>query len=268
MPDKTGVPSVRSVERAVALLRAFTPARPRLTLTELSHITGLDKGTVRRILHTLSVSGLVGFDTRAQLYMLDAAIFEIASAVHIGLDLRDIASPVLADVAKETSASTFLWIPYEGTALCIDRVKAPLLHIDATWFAVGARAPLNCGAGPRVILAYVSTEERERGLAKELPKRTPISETSHAKLRRSAKIIREKAWELAVDDFHIGLAALGVPVFDRGGNFVAALSITGLTADIVIDGSPRHLDVLSHAAHRIGARLQADTEASSATKDD
>jgi hypothetical protein len=35
------------------------------------------------------------------------------------------------------------------------------------------------------------------------------------------------------------------------------VSITSLTADIVTDGLPRHLDILKHAADRIGVRLQA-----------
>ena len=87
------MPPVRSVERAVALLRAFTPDQPRLTLTELAHVAGLDKGTARRILHTLSTTGLVGFDQRTQLYMLDAGMLEIASAVQVGSDLREIATP-------------------------------------------------------------------------------------------------------------------------------------------------------------------------------
>jgi DNA-binding IclR family transcriptional regulator len=255
--EKPGVPHVRAVERAIALLRAFTPDRPRLTLTELSQQTSLDKGTTRRLLHTLTVTGLVAFDARSQVYLLDAGIFEIASAVQMGSDLREVASPILAEVADATATSAFLWIPHDDAALCVDRVRAPHLHIDATWFAVGARAALNCGAGPRIVLAYIGDDERERTLAGEMPRRTHFSETSPAKLRKAARVIRDRGWELATDDFYIGLAALGVPIFDRGGTFAGSLSITGLTADIVTDGSERHLDILKHAADRIGTRLRA-----------
>lgn len=260
MPDrriraKPGVPLVRAVSRAVVLLKAFTSDLPRLTLTELAQITELDKGTTRRLLHTLSEAGLIHFDTSTQHYMLDVGVLEIASAVQVGRDLREIASPILADITSQTSTAAFLWVPHEGAALCLDRVRAPILQIDAAWFAVGALAPLNCGAGPRVVLAFVSDDERERGLSGELPRRTPFSETSATKLRKVAGVIRKRGWELAVDDFFIGLAALGVPVFDREGRFVAALSITSLTADIVMDGKPRHLDVLKSASDYIGARL-------------
>ncbi len=256
-PTKPGVPLVRAVARAVTLLKAFTSDRPRLTLTELAQMAELDKGTARRLLHTLAVSGLIQFDETTQQYMLDIGIFEMASAVQIGRDLREIAAPILADVTAQTSAAAFLWVPHDGAALCLDRVRAPMLQIDATWFAVGALAPLNCGAGPRIVLAFVSQEERERGLSGELPRRTPFSETSVAKLRKAAGVIRQRGWELAENDFFVGLAALGVPVFDRDGGFVAALSITSLTADIVKNGKPRHLKALKLAADRIGARLRA-----------
>lgn len=253
--DKPGVPTVRAVERAVALLQAFSCERPRLTLAELARLADLDKGTARRLLHTLSGTGLVAFDERAQAYGLGAGVLELASAAQPGGDLRDIASPVLTRVADETGATAFLWIPHEGSALCLDRVRAALLHIDATWFSVGARTALNCGAGPRVILAHVDDAERERALAGPLPQRTPASETDPDALRRAAARIRAQGWELAVDDFFIGLAALGVPVVDRRGGFVAALSITSLTAAIVDDGQPRHLAVLLRAAADIGGRL-------------
>jgi DNA-binding IclR family transcriptional regulator len=253
---KPGVPLVRAVARAVAIPKAFASDRPKLTLTELAQIAELDKGTTRRLLHTLSVSGLVQFDETTQHYMLDASVFEMASAVQVGRDLRETASPILAEVTSHTSTAAFLWVPHEGAALCLDRVRAPMLQIDATWFAVGALAPLNCGAGPRIVLAFVSDEERERGLSGELPRRTPFSETSAAKLRKAAGAIRQRGWELAEDDFFVGLAAMGVPVFDREGSFVAALSITSLTPDIVRDGKPRHLEVLKRAADRIGAGLR------------
>jgi DNA-binding IclR family transcriptional regulator len=247
---------VRAIARALTLLRAFTSNRPRLTLTEHAQIANLDKGTTRRLLHTLAVSGFIRFDEATQHYMLDAGVFEMASAVQIGRDLREIASPILAEVTAQTSAAAFLWVPRDGAALCLDRVRAPMLQIDAAWFAVGALAPLNCGAGPRIVLAHVSDEEREQGLSRELPQRTPFSETSVIKLRKAVEAIRRRGWELAKDDFFVGLAALGVPVFDRDGGFVAALSTTGLTADIVADGKPRHLETLQCAAERIGARLR------------
>ena len=65
-----------------------------------------------------------------------------------------------------------------------DRVRASLPHVDATWFAVGAQAPLNCGGGPRVLLAYLDDEQRRLALSLELPKRAGEPDRSGAALAR------------------------------------------------------------------------------------
>ena len=50
--------TVRSVTRAVSVLRAFTANRPDQALAEVAATAGLDKGTTRRLLVTLREAGL------------------------------------------------------------------------------------------------------------------------------------------------------------------------------------------------------------------
>ncbi|WP_275406460.1 IclR family transcriptional regulator [Rhodoligotrophos defluvii] len=252
-----GVPLVRSVERAVALLRAFTPRQTHLSLAELSRRTRLDKSTARRLLHTLCVTQFVEYDDAAQTYSLAPAVLTLVPAVDYGRELRDVAEPVLARLTEITGATAFMWSCFGGQALCLDRVKARDLQIDAQWSAIGTRISLNCAGGPRVILAYLSEKERAKVLRKDLPKHTPFSETDPAKLQAAAQIIHERGWELAVDDYIVGLAGLGVPVFDRSGRFIASISITTLSPRLPIEnGEPRHLKAMLEAAAEIGARFQ------------
>ncbi|WP_332694402.1 IclR family transcriptional regulator [Bosea sp. (in: a-proteobacteria)] len=250
-----GVPIVRALDRAIALLRAFRPEQPRLGLSELSRQVGLDKGTARRLLQTLQLNDLVEHDERTQTYALAVGLIELGSAVTAGRELRDIAGPYLTEIAEKTGATSFLWVHISGRALCVDRVRASLPHVDATWFAVGAQAPLNCGGGPRVILAHLDEAQRRQALALELPKRAPASQTDPELLWREAERIRAQGWELAADDFFIGLTGVGVPIFDRAGVLAGALSISSLTSIVAPDGHPVHLEALCDAAKRIGARL-------------
>jgi DNA-binding IclR family transcriptional regulator len=250
-----GVPIVRALDRAIALLRAFRPEQPRLGLSELSRLVGLDKGTTRRLLQTLQLNELVEHNEHSQTYALAVGLMELGSAVPTGRELRDIAGPYLTEIAEKTGATSFLWVHIAGRGLCVDRVRASLPHVDATWFAVGAQAPLNCGGGPRVILAYLDEAQRRLALSLELPKRAPASQTDPALLRREADRIRAQGWELAMDDFFIGLTGLGVPIFDRSGALAGALSISSLTSIVAPEGQPVHLDALRDAAARIGARI-------------
>lgn len=254
---KSSLPVVRAVERAAALLKAFSPERTRLTLTELARASGLDKGTARRLLHTLAGANFIQIDEQSQTYALGAAILMLAPAVSVGGDLREIAAPVLTRIVETTSATAFLWVYHQGEALCIDRVRARSLHIDTPWATVGGRIGLNYAGGARILLAYIDAAEREQVLAKPLTAMTPFTMTDPVALHADAVAIRLRGWVLAVDDYFIGLAGLGVPIFNRNGAFVASLSITTLTSRLVReDGSPRYLDSLIDAAAEIGASLQ------------
>jgi DNA-binding IclR family transcriptional regulator len=248
---------VRAVERAAALLKAFSPEHSRLTLTELARATALDKGTARRLLHTLAAVDFIHVDQQSQTYALGAAVLMLAPAVSVGGDLREIAAPFLTRIAETTGATAFLWVYHQGEALCIDRVRARSLHIDTPWATIGGRIGLNYAGGARTLLAYIDAAERERVLAGPLTPLTPFTQTDPAALRADSAAIRARGWVLAVDDYVVGLAGLGVPIFDRNGAFVASLSITTLTSRLVReDGSPRYLDSLIDAAAEIGASLQ------------
>lgn len=255
MITKPGVPVVRALDRGIALLRAFTPMKPSRTLTELARAAELDMGTTRRLLQTLMFAGLVEHDDRTAQYTLSAGILEIASAVTAGRELREIAAPYLSDIAETCRATAFLWVYHDGMAVCTERVRAAQPSIDVSWFTVGARTPLNCGGGPRTLLGFISDQERAIALARPLQARTEFSETEPKKLRKAAERIRTKGYELAVDDFVLGLAAIGVPIFDRAGGLAGAMSITTLTSHLVADGKPRHLDLLLSAAQDIGRKL-------------
>jgi DNA-binding IclR family transcriptional regulator len=253
--EKPGVPVVRALDRGVALLRAFNISKPRQTLTELAKSTGLDKGTARRLLHTLEKAGLIDHDNLTSLYSLGTGVLELASSVETGRELREVAAPYMSELTERTGTTAYLWIHHEGSALCVERVRASIPNVDAAWSTVGSRTPLNTGGGPRALLGFISPEELEHALSQELIKRTPKSQTSPKILAREAALIRQRGWELAVDDFVVGLAALGAPIFDRKGQLVGSLSITTLTAQLVQNGKPRFLDLLLKTASEIGSKI-------------
>jgi len=253
--ERPGVPMVRALDRGVALLRAFDISKPRQTLTELAKSAGLDKGTARRLLHTLENAGLIDHDGLTGLYSLGIGVLELASSVETGRELREIAAPYMSELSERTGTTAYLWIYHEGNALCVERVRASIPNVDAAWFTVGSRAPLNSGGGPRALLGFVSPEELKHALSLELTKRTAKSQTNPKLLAREAAHIQERGWELAVDDFVVGLAALGVPIFDRKERLVGSLSITTLTAQLVQNGKPRFLDLLLKTAAEIGSKI-------------
>jgi DNA-binding IclR family transcriptional regulator len=243
---------VRAVERAVALLRAFQPEHPELGLSDLAGIARLDKGTARRLLQTLMACDLVVHDPRTQRYGLSVGILPMGNAVAGTRGIRELSAPILTELSRRSGSTSFLFVPHQGQALCVQRVRAADTVFDAAWFEVNGIMPLNCGGAARVILSYLGEAERDNALSLPLPKRTPFSQTDPDLLRAETLRIRAQGYELAIDDFHIGMCGLAVPVFDQTGRLTGAVSLSSLTSILAPEGQPRHLDDLRWAAAQIG----------------
>jgi len=251
--EKNGL-SVRAVSRALAVLRSFYQEGPSLSLTEVASAAKLDKGTARRILLTLVQDGFAVLDPQSQKYSLGLEILKLAGAVPERRDLRQIASTILSRLAKTTGSTVFLSVYHDGSAICLDQFHSDR-SVEVRWWIVGGQLPMNCGAAPRVLLAYLPDDEVSRVLARGTTRLTPFTTTEPKALMEELEAVRRNGWSVAVDDVYEGLAAIAMPVFDPDGTLVAAVSLTGLTPSIIRNGQPSFLDELRNAVRDISASL-------------
>ncbi len=233
--------TVRAVARAIAVLRAFEDGS-RLELRDIAAKAGLDRGTTRRLLMTLMTDGLVVQYENTGQYSLGPALRRLAGYV-VDVDLRQIFAPHLEKLAVDLGTTAFLSVYRDHSAVCLERYH-DLHGLDVRWWGVGGVLPTNCGAAPKVLLAFQSLQEVEQMLAARLSALTSKSIIDRDVLRRRLTLIRKRGWELAVDDVAIGLSALAVPVLDERNNLLGAISIAGLTPQMVLRGKPVHLDRL------------------------
>lgn len=247
------VVSVRAVARAAAILRAFTPERPALTLTEIAAIAGLDIGTTRRLLLTLVDCGLVAQTPAALRYVLGHGIAELARAVPEGPDWRQRTLPLLQQLAHATRATIFLAIESQDKALCLERLYGNQAVVQLRWWSVGEGVALTAGAGPRVLLAGLPDARVEAVLRRKIVPLTAKSITAPAAIRRDIRRIRAQGWALSVEETVEGITAIAAPVRDAAGATVAVVSVAGLTGQVLHDGAPRYLDTLLRCTREISS---------------
>ena len=72
---------IQAIERAVAILNAFSAEEPELGVTDLAERLGLHKSTVHRFLVNLECAGLVERDRHTSRYRLGLRIFELGGLV-------------------------------------------------------------------------------------------------------------------------------------------------------------------------------------------
>jgi DNA-binding IclR family transcriptional regulator len=257
--DGSTLSRVRAVSRAISILRVFSAREPRLPLSEIAGRTSLDAGTVRRILITLRDEGIIRQDNGTGHYELTLEVIRLASAVPEGSGLKELAESTLTALANETQATTFLSIYRSGVAICLARFHGAA-PVQVNWWSVGESLPINCGAAPKLLLAYASAEEQEEVLAGELTGLTSQSVTDPDVLRPMLAEIRQQGWALSHDDVALGLSAIAVPL-DLGPQFgtatraVAAISVGGLTPQLMQDGKVSCLDRLLESASALSEKI-------------
>ena len=246
--------NVRAVTRALAVLKSFS-GKNLQSLAEVTHATGLDKGTTRRLLLTLMNSGFVTQDPASQHYRLGRAIRELAANVASDRDFRGVALPIATEIASELHMTAFISAYDAGDAVCLDRIH-DMKGIEVHWWAIGGTLPYNVGGAPKLLLAYQPPEEIERVLEREPVALTPKSIVDRDALRAALARIRRRGWECAIDDVTVGLAALAVPIEHPEGAVIGSLSIAGLTPQMAERGQPLHLGRLQRAAREIERKLR------------
>ena len=90
---------VQSLERGLAVIRAFDAAHPELTLSDVARSCDLTRAAARRFLLTLVDLGYVRTDGR--LFSLTPRVLELGYAFLSSLTLPEIAEPHLEQLVAE-----------------------------------------------------------------------------------------------------------------------------------------------------------------------
>ena len=222
----TTAPYVRVIGKAVAALDAFLDGNAELTSTELARRLGMSRSTVHRLLATMERHRLVD-RMESGAYGLGIDLFRLGSAVPVRAVLGRLAEPALAALAERFAVSTYLSVRDGERALCIARIdRGP---VKTTTYQVGETLPLHLGAGPNILMSGLPAAELDRLLERPLLAMTPHTTVDPQPIRSRLATIRGTGLAYAPDDVEVGLAAMGVPVRDRSGELVAAVSVVALT---------------------------------------
>ncbi|MEO3814857.1 IclR family transcriptional regulator C-terminal domain-containing protein [Sphaerisporangium sp. B11E5] len=248
---------VQSLERGLAVIRAFDADHPELTLSEVAARTGITRAAARRFLLTLAELGYMHTDGR--LFRLSPRVLELGYSYLSGLPFSDIAEPHLKRLVAEVKESVSLSVLDGDDIVYVTRV--PTSRIMSVHIMVGTRFPAAVTSMGRVLLAYLPDEEIERRLKEiALEPRTSRTLTSVTALRAELRRIRSQGYAIVDQELEEGLRSAAAPVRDRGGTVVAAVNIPVHAARYSVDAMRRDLvPPLLATAARIEADLRVVT---------
>ncbi len=233
--------SVRSVRRALAILRAFGPTDRALPLGEIARRADIDKATALRLLRTLMRERLIE-QLHSRDYALAVGMLTLNSGPTPADRLRRQAQPLLAAIGEVTGGAVFLAVLHHGKALYIESWAGE--RAAPTSVTIGLCLPLHVCAATRVLMAFLPLEDRMAMLAGPLPALTPATPTDPFQLSDMLDTIRTRGWETGHSELDSGVSCLGVPVRDETGEVIATIGIAGRDAPLPPGGQPRHLDAI------------------------
>jgi IclR family transcriptional regulator, pca regulon regulatory protein len=218
---------VQSLERGLAVIRAFDAEHPELTLSDVARSTGLTRAAARRFLLTLVELGYVRTDGR--LFGLRPRILELGYAYLSSLSLPEVAQPHLEALVAEVHESCSVSLLDGHDIVYVARV--PTKRIMTVAISVGTRFPAYATSMGRVLLAHQPAEWLDEYLKTvELVALTPRTMTDPAKLRSTLTRIRNQGFAVVDQELEEGLRSMAVPIHDGAGTVVAAMNVSARTS--------------------------------------
>ncbi len=220
---------VQTIKRVSSILEALGQNPNGMSIRELSSKIHLPKGTIHRLLSSLSYFGYVRQDPKTRNYFLGLKLVELGNLLLSQLDLRKEAEPFLRDLAERTKETVHMVFLDRDEIVYIEKVE--LNHNPSGLkmaSRIGLRNPAHSCAVGKVLLSYLPEEELDRIIKeKGLPKRTENTITDPQVLKAHLKTIRAQGYAVDDEENERGIRCVAAPVLNETGKPVAAISISG-----------------------------------------
>ncbi len=215
---------IQSVQRALAVLKAFDDTEPELGVSELARRLGLSKSIIMRLVSTLRDDGFLEKSTSSAKYRLGLAAFEVGNLYYLSASLKRDAEPLLEELAKRLGYSAYLCTLSGNRAIYISVIEGPgPIRVDPR---IGSSTTAHTTAAGKAMLASLEDEDLERYLAAaDLHPETPSSITSKRQLRNELAQIRGQGFAVTRGEHLNGVGAIGAPIIDRRGAAIASISV-------------------------------------------
>jgi IclR family transcriptional regulator, pca regulon regulatory protein len=221
--DRRSSDFVQSLERGLAVIRAFDDEHRELALSDVARATGLTRAAARRFLLTLVKLGYVGFD--GKLFSLRPRILELGFAYLSSLTLPEVAQPHMESLVAQVNESSSISVLDDTEVVYV--VRVPTRRIMTITIAVGTRLPAYATSMGRVLLAGLDDEELEERLERiELKPLTSRTVTDRARFRELLENVRRHGYAMVDQELEDGLRSAAVPIHDVEGRAAAALNVS------------------------------------------
>ena len=220
--ETTRRPLVQSVERALDILEMAGRSRLPLRNGEIARGLGVSAATANNLIRTLFRRGYLEQDADGR-YTLGLRSFVLGTAADTWRDLRAKTLEPMRRFVRASGATCFLGIFHHFQVIAINVLEGtgPIsISMRQMWLD-----QCHSTAAGKILLGGLSHTELAAFLGHNpLRRLTERTICDPEKLMAEIAAVQERGYAVARDESVFGISSTGVPVLDRDGRILAALS--------------------------------------------
>jgi len=213
---------IAGLEKGLAILEAFDNDHPRLTPTQAAQLTGLTRTAARRYLLTLEHLGYTTSD--GTLFSLTPRVLKVGWSYFDSARLPRLVQPFLQQITAQLGEAAYLSVLDGWELVFISRTSTS--RVMSTGFVLGARVPAPLASAGVMMLASQPEEKVREWLGQcVLTPYTPYTILQHDRLLQEIRKAGAQGYAVVEQQLQIGVRGVAVPLRDRHGKVLAALSV-------------------------------------------
>jgi len=211
------------------ILECFSQDRPVLGVREVSRLICVPSSAAGRLMTAMKELGILTQNPTTKTYSIGPRVLTWAGTYLSTSDIRNFAFPFLESLHASTLETISLYILDGNERVCIERLESTR-NVRFVAPRVARHLPLHAGSAGKVMLAYLPEWRQDEILDnRALERLTEKTIVDPARMRNELAQIRQQGFAVSNGEWILDASGIAAPIFDRGGEVVAALTISGPT---------------------------------------
>ena len=249
-------PKVKSLQKALDVLSCFSSKKPKLGVSEIARMLDLNKSNVHNILSTLEKSGYVRKGALTDKYLLGNKILELSYTVMSSYKYTNAILPEIEVLSKKLNTTVYFAIPHGTFVLYLFASYPAEYESNIPYRSImGETAPFYCTSLGKAMLMTMEKDEALQHLTDERVQYTMNTIMDNDALFADVEESKKRGYAIDEIEHEMNIRSVGVPVKDRNGKLIGALSASGPSNIITVEKVPEIAQKILTSAFQIRERV-------------
>lgn len=222
---------VKTVDKAMSLLRQFSLEDPEIGLNELARRTGEDKAVTRRLLISLCKHDFLEQNPETRKYRLGHGFLSLARLREATVPMTKATRVVSRWLSAKANETVHVGIPGAEGMLTVSYMLPPRGNVIN--LRPAERFPYHASASGLAFLAFCTPDTRDRLLRLDREKVTRFTVTEQDALLDQIGAAQQRGYALTRHTVEVGVSSIALPFFAQGEDPAGTIAIA--VPDVSLD---------------------------------